>query len=70
MGAVGNCVRNGGFFTDEIRTDGDIFRQFIKDLSSHLCDNLQNVKPWILLVSEPQILTLDFRTTIPATNRR
>ena len=54
MGAVGNCVKNGGFFTDEKRTDGDIFRQFIKDLSSsHLCDNLQNVKPWILLVSEP-----------------
>ena len=32
MGAVGNCIRNGSFFTDEKTTEGVAFRQFIRKL--------------------------------------
>ena len=76
MGAVGNCIKKGGFFTSEIKTDGKIFRAFIRELVKKLDtdtkNKYENIKPWILLVSELTILTTIFfiRTTIPATGQR
>ena len=32
MGAVGNCIRNGSYFTDEKTTEGVAFRRFIREL--------------------------------------
>jgi hypothetical protein len=29
MGAVGNCVKKGGYFSDEKTTEGVAFRRFI-----------------------------------------
>ena len=74
MGAVGNCIKRGGFFTSELKTDGQIFRKFIRKLVTKLDDSTKAgypaIKPWILLVSSTFNLTDIFtRTTTPATDR-
>ena len=55
MGAVGNCIKNGGYFRDEFKTDGSIFRAFIRKLVTKLDADTKSkypgTKPWILLVS-------------------
>ena len=57
MGAVGTCIKKGGFFTSELKTDGQIFRKFIRKLVTKLDDSTKAgypaTKPWILLVSSP-----------------
>ena len=54
MGAVGNCIKGGGFFTDETTTNGDNFRSFITALKrDHIKEEFKGSKPYILLDNHP-----------------
>lgn len=49
MGAIGNCLKNSGYFTDERTTEGVAFRRFIKELTEQVKQEFVKRKPYLLL---------------------
>ena len=53
MGAVGNCIKGGGFFTDEKTTEGVAFRKFIETLKREIKPEFKDTRPWLLCDNHP-----------------
>ena len=54
MGAIGECLKNNGYFSDEARTEGVAFRLFIKELKeNHVKEEFAKRKPYLLLDNHP-----------------
>ena len=53
MGAVGNCIKGGGYFTSEKTTEGDAFRLFIKNLRKNIKAEFKDQLIHVILDNHP-----------------